>query len=266
MKRGLAIASPVRPNYGTYVLYKRRLLKLVNAMHKSVMYWVVRDYESHLPKEAVDAMPMSRLLQLLGQVTRRWQKAFNQASTLYAKAFTKDVAGRTDTAMKEALRASGMSIKFKPTKAMRDVARVTVKANAQLIRSIPQQYLGKVEGSILRSVQSGGDLKALTDDLTQNFGVARHRAILIARHQNAAATAAMHKVRQLELGIIKAVWAHSGGGHEPRPSHVKAGRDKVVYDVRKGWFDPHEQKYIQPGELINCGCYSRSIIPGLDTP
>src|SRR5208337_900610 len=24
------------------------------------------------------------------------------------------------------------------------------------------------------------------------------------------------------------------------------------FDIRKGWFDPHEQKWIQPGELINC--------------
>ena len=61
----------------------------------------------------------------------------------------------------------------------------------------------------------------------------------------------------LGFGIL-----HSAGGHDPRPSHVKAGKDKVVYSVTEGWWDPDEQKFVWPGTLINCKCTSRSIIPG----
>jgi hypothetical protein len=34
------------------------------------------------------------------------------------------------------------------------------------------------------------------------------------------------------------------------------------YDVNKGMWDPAVNRYIFPGEEINCRCSSRSIIPG----
>jgi hypothetical protein len=43
---------------------------------------------------------------------------------------------------------------------------------------------------------------------------------------------------------------------------VKAGRDRVVYDLDKGWFDPDEGKHILPGELVNCRCFARPVVKG----
>ncbi len=53
---------------------------------------------------------------------------------------------------------------------------------------------------------------------------------------------------------------HSHAGKEPRPTHVKM--DGKKYDVTKGMFDTAEKRFIFPGELINCRCISRSVIPG----
>jgi hypothetical protein len=52
---------------------------------------------------------------------------------------------------------------------------------------------------------------------------------------------------------------HSGGGKEPRRTHVKNSGKK--FNVAQGWFDPDKtvRKYIQPGELINCRCVSRPV-------
>ena len=72
----------------------------------------------------------------------------------------------------------------------------------------------------------------------------------------------MNRARQVELGIKEAVWIHSNAGETPRPTHLKAGRDRVRYDVSKGWWDPAVQEYILPGQLINCRCSSRSVIKG----
>ena len=55
---------------------------------------------------------------------------------------------------------------------------------------------------------------------------------------------------------------HSGGGKEPRPTHLAAGKRKQRYDVREGWYDPAVGKNIFPGELINCRCVSRPVIEG----
>jgi hypothetical protein len=39
--------------------------------------------------------------------------------------------------------------------------------------------------------------------------------------------------------------------------------DGKTYDVKKGMWDPTEKKYVLPGELINCRCFSRPVIEGL---
>ena len=71
----------------------------------------------------------------------------------------------------------------------------------------------------------------------------------------------MENVRRIELGITSAIWIHSGAGKEPRPSHVKAGADKLEFELSKGAYI--DGKYILPGTEINCRCVSRSIIKGL---
>jgi uncharacterized protein with gpF-like domain len=172
------------------------------------------------------------------------------------------MAQRTDAALRAILKKGGFAVKFRMTRAMNDVLRATIAEQVGLIRSIPEQYLAQVQGSVMRSVQAGRDLGTLAKELQAHYGVIKRRAAFIARDQNNKSTAMMTRVRQTELGIKRAEWRHSGGGKTPRPSHVKASRDRIQYDVDRGWFDPDEGRYIFPGELINCRCVARSIIPG----
>ena len=155
-------------------------------------------------------------------------------------------------------------MRFTLTRAANDVLQATTGANVALIKSIAQQHLADVEGLVMRSVAAGRDLGTLAKEIEARYGVTKRRAALISRHQNNLATATITRVRQESLGIKQAVWVHSHAGAHPRPSHVTAGAEKVVYDVATGWFDPDEGKYIRPGELINCRCVSRPIIPGFD--
>ena len=53
------------------------------------------------------------------------------------------------------------------------------------------QRITNVEGLVMRSVQTGRDLRQLTTDLQEQFGVTRRRAAFIARHQSNKATASM---------------------------------------------------------------------------
>ena len=66
----------------------------------------------------------------------------------------------------------------------------------------------------------------------------------------------MTNARQADLGIREAIWMHSHAGKKPRPEHVKM--DGKTYNITKGMWDR-----IFPGELINCRCTGRPIIPGL---
>jgi uncharacterized protein with gpF-like domain len=152
-----------------------------------------------------------------------------------------------------------MSVEVKFGRETRDALSAIIHENVALIRSIPEQYLTQVEGLVMRSVTAGRDLATLTSDLQQQYGVTRRRAQLISLDQNNKATGDIQRLQYLDMGIERAIWRHSHAGKEPRPSHV--ANDGNEYDVRQGWYDPHERKYIKPGELIRCRCFSQPILP-----
>lgn len=289
------ILRPVHPNVGLEMEYRRRLYLAIEQMHTSVMGRVSVDYRrepneqladsnynivghaggygnSHAVGYARDGLTVAPLLaqddrietflHTLRQLAGRWQARFDAMAQELAAYFSQSVATRSDYVLRAILKRGGIAIEWRPTPAQQEVLRAVVHENVSLIRSIPAHYLGQVEQSVMRSVQTGRDLKQLQDDIMKQFGVAKRRAALIARDQNNKATAALTRARQIEVGVTEAVWMHSGGGKHPRPSHVIAGRNRVHYDVRKGWFDPAERQWILPGQLINCRCVSRSVIKG----
>ncbi len=254
------VLRPLHPNVGVEMEYRRKLEKLINVMHKSIMWWVRVSFKQNEPEMAIDARPASVLRIVMNRLASRWLKKFDKAAIDLAKYFTDDVKARTDARMKRLLKDAGISVPFKMTAAQKDIAQATINANVSLIKSIPKQYLLQVEGIVMRSVQHGGDLHQLSNDLQKQFGVTKRRAEFIAHDQNNKATSAFTAARQRELGITEAVWMHSHAGKEPRPTHVKM--DGKKYDVTKGMFDTAEKRFIFPGELINCRCISRSVIPG----
>ena len=100
-------------------------------------------------------------------------------------------------------------------------------------------------------------MKEMTEAIAELYPAAKDRAALIARDQSNKANSVVNRTRQLELGITRAKWMHSHGGKEPRPDHLAA--DGKEYDIEKGCLISGE--YIQPGEMINCRCTSRPILP-----
>ena len=252
---------PLHPNAGTAAMYQKRLDKLIDDMNASVTYWIETRYRNNEPVLlAMDDLPVNELKRTIKELAKRWLKNFEEAAPKLADWFSLDVMERTDASLRAILRQGGFSVRFKMTRAMRETFNATRAQNVALIKSIPEQYLKNVEGAVMRSVQAGRDMGPLAKELQKNYGVTKKRAALIARTQNNLASGAMNRTRQIELGVTKAKWRHSGGGKEPRPTHV--ANNGKLYDVKKGWFDPHEKKWIFPGQLINCRCVSISVIPG----
>lgn len=262
-RRKVKTLRAIHPNVGITVDYRRRLLKLVDQMQASVDYWLTAAYKANEPAiMAMDAVPAAALQRAVRRMTKQWQRRFNEGADELASYFAKSVRNRNDRQLMSILKKAGYTVRFTTTPAMRDVMRATVEQNVQLIKSIPQQYLGQVQGAVMRSVQTGRDLHSLSKELTQKFGVTRRRAALISLDQNNKATSAMQKVRQVELGIKQGIWMHSHAGKEPRPTHL--ANDRKVFSVTDGWFDPDPKvrRHIMPGELINCRCTWKPIIRG----
>jgi SPP1 gp7 family putative phage head morphogenesis protein len=254
------VLTPVRPNVGIEVAYRKKLQALIAEMDNSVVYWLRAAYRANEPVMAQDRTPADELRDAIRKLAKRWQKNFDEAAPALAEYFAKSVAARSSGALKAILKKAGFAVEFKMTRAMRDIMAATVSQQVSLIKSIPSRYFTNIEGLVMRSVQTGRDLGQLTKDLQEQFGVTHRRAAFIARDQNNKATASMTRARQDELGLNEAIWVHSGGGKHPRPTHVAMHGKK--YDVNKGMWDSAVNRWIFPGEEINCRCISRSIIPG----
>jgi uncharacterized protein with gpF-like domain len=231
-------------------------------MSKSVVYWLQASYRANQPRIVQDETPADALKRSIKQLSKQWLARFDEAAEQLGDYFAQSVEQRSSAALRKILKDGGFSVEFRRTAAMRDIVDATVHQNVSLIKSIPRQYLDQVEGIVMRGVQTGRDLGDIAGELQARLGVTKQRAALIARDQNEKATAAFTRARHLEIGITEAIWVHSGAGREPRPTHVKAGREKVRFNVAEGWLDPAEGKHIQPGELINCRCVAKPVLKG----
>ena len=254
------ILAAVRPNAGLRAKYRKRLLALVEEMATSYRHWLEARWRANPPEMAADASPAKELERELRRLAKRWGKRFDEAAEEMAAYFAKASAARSDAAMRSILKRGGWSVKFKMTAPMRDVMNATIAENVGLIRSIPEQYHTEVVGLVMRSATAGRDLATLSDELSARYEITRRRAEFIARDQQNKMTANFTRVRQVEMGITEAVWLHSAGGRNPRPTHVRKSGKR--YDVQKGWWDPAVQEYIWPGILPNCRCVSKPVVKG----
>lgn len=219
--------------------------------------------ESFVVDMASDATPTKTLQRALEKWGAQWIQKFD----LMAQSLSLDFAARnqraTETAMMGSLKKAGFTVAFKTTRKSIEAYRVVAAEQVGLIKSIAQKYHSDIQTQVWQSVKRGADLKTLSKHLSDTYGVTRRRAALIARDQNAKAKATIEAVRHQELGIKQAIWMHSHAGKEPRPTHVKM--NNKIYDLDRGMWDSDEQKFVHPGELINCRCTMRPYIPGFET-
>lgn len=267
----------VHPNEGVREWYQRQLDELLNDAHidltlglsallmdtaaRSMFDTVNPDSMPPALRLATDANP-TKIERALAAWGKKWRLRFDKLSADIARKFAARNFRMTEAAMRSALKSAGFTVRFKPSKASIAAFKGTVAENVNLIRSIPQQYLTGVQSAVWSSVNRGADMASLSKALQRNYHSTRDRAALIARDQNAKAKATIENTRRQELGITQAIWQHSSAGKEPRRTHVAFNNQ--VFDLKRGMWDADEQEWVLPGQLINCRCTSRAIIPGID--
>lgn len=252
---------PLHPNAGIGQDYERRLLALVEQMHRSLYRWVLAAYRAGDPHLARDtAAPADSIRLAVSRLVRRWQRRFDKMGPGIAWHFATGTSKHSDSVLASALRDAGATIRMSETPATREAVKAAITENVALIRSVAQQHLQHVEVLVAQSVAAGRDVGELAQALEERYDLTRRRAAFIARDQNNKATAVIARARQLDLGLEQAIWMHSGGGKEPRPSHLAfSGK---IYSVRDGVILDGETCW--PGTQPNCRCVCRPVIPGFE--
>ena len=258
------VMPAIRPNAGIEAWYRRKLDNKIKEMQQSLVYWLTAEYrKAGFAQDAADGSGATTLLQnALQKQSRRWQWAFNRYANWLGRKLASRVLSNADSALASAVRQEGFTVKFTMTAEMSNAYQAVIGENVGLIKSIASEHLSEVEGLVMRSVARGRDIGTLTKDLQARYGITKRRAALIARDQNNKATSVMTAARQQALGITQGVWMHSHAGKTPRPDHVAANGKR--FDLNKGMWMPSENKFVMPGEDINCRCCWKSILPGFE--
>lgn len=250
------VLKPIQPNLGVEAAYRKSLKKLLRDMRADIQDTLDKHYPQGLAQDGL----FEGLQVALAALIHHWLNRLDKLAPQMAARFVGQSAQHTERAFQAALRDAGFTVRFRMTERQQAAFEAVLGGNVSLIRSIGQQYLGRVEESVWRSVNAGYDMAQLTRELRKDYGISERRAAFIARDQTNKAKAAMEKARRQELGITEAIWMHSHAGKEPRPSHVAANGKR--FNVNKGMY--LDGKWVQPGEEINCRCTSRAVIKGFN--
>ena len=134
--------------------------------------------------------------------------------------------------------------------------------NANLIKSIPEQYLKSVSNTVLSNMRTGLLPREVAKQLEDEYGVTQRRARFIARDQTAKVNGELTKQRQIDAGYEYFQWMTS---HDERVRHRHAEIARADVGYGPGvyrWDDlptSDEGTPIQPGSDYQCRCFARAV-------
>ena len=135
---------------------------------------------------------------------------------------------------------------------LEDILIATTRENVALIKSIPEEYLKKVEGIVFRGTIQGNTSTSMIKQLQKLNKSTTKRAKLIARDQTAKLNAALVEKRSKNLAVEEYIW-RTAGDERVRPNH--ASKNGKVFR----WDDPPKDTG-HPGQDIQCRCVAQVII------
>lgn len=256
----------IHASAAVHAWYFEELSKQIDKMQWEISVELLAIYGQIIKPELAHDAPRNPSL-LLRRALRKWGglwvSRFDDLSLDLGKKFASKSFSITQTQLRAALKDAGFTVKFAPTPGSAAAYQAVVAEQVNLIKSIPAEYLKSVESQVWTSVMKGGDMHELSVKLRKSYGISRDRAAFIARDQNNKAKAIIEQARRQELGIVKAVWQHSAGGKVPRKTHVALSGK--AYIISQGAYDSDVGEYVLPGQLPNCRCTSRAVIPAFET-
>ena len=255
--------------------YVAALELLVKQMTRETKKQLVRLFKGEISDDffksqekltAMDASLASQARILLNSLSRTFEEFFNLKATSLAKTMVEGATKTSASTVQESLKklTGGLTLKTSiVSSGQEEVSTALISENVNLIKSIPQEYLKDVTGSVMRSITTGQGIADLIPSLEKYEGITYRRAKNIALDQTRKAYNTINRQKLLNNGVKQFEWGHSGGSLHPRESHIDiAGKIFSFEHIREEQAAlgvPQVDRGL-PGEPINCKCYMRPII------
>lgn len=264
-REGLFKGNPLNVNHAAVVKYQTKLERLIDEMTREVE----REFNALLKKPSAkklftqDDVFTTAASRLFDRLRKKFTIVFGDKAAPLSESMGASVDKSSKSMLHNSLEVAtgGLSIKtsIKSQKA-KEAINASVKQSVSLIKTIPSQYFQKIEGAVMRSVQSGGGDRASIFGEIQSLGVVtKKRAAFIAQDQTRKATSAINAARMKDLSIKQFKWDHSGGGKHPRKLHQQY--DGQIFEVdNPPIIDERTGERGFPGQCPNCRCRMTPVI------
>lgn len=135
-----------------------------------------------------------------------------------------------------------------------DEIAAAVERNVSLIKGLSADLERRTGETVWREYLKQTPRREIGGMLSEQLGIGRTRANLIAKDQTLKLAAQLNQERQEQVGITQYVW-RTAQDERVRPTHAE--RDGKIYE----W---ENEDQIKPGEEINCRCTAQAYLPPIE--
>lgn len=240
----------------TQIQYNRKLQQIVKLVRDDVNAELVPLVKQQAPEYVADGWS-DIIAAALRRLLSRWTSPFAQKQA-------QDIAAQfVRTSLDDNLRRSrsvGIDL-YGGNQELQDYMSAAAFQNANLIKSIPVQYLEQVQNIVVGNMRQGMRPSYIEQQLVKQFGVTTRRAKLIARDQTSKIQGEMNRIRQVNSGLEYFQWVTSHD-ERVRHSHTVAGDKVTAYG--KGVYKWSDLPIVDgvptfPGQPINCRCIAKPV-------
>ena len=141
-----------------------------------------------------------------------------------------------------------------------------VEDNVALIKTIPQESLGRMRQIVLEGYRNGETTTAIVKQIQRTYSVDRRHAQLLARDQIAKLNGDITQQQQQDAGVVEYVWSTSGDSRV-RPSHAALNHKRFRWDDPPV-VDEKTGRRCHPGKDYQCRCCALPVfnIKTVDLP
>lgn len=239
----------------TQIQYNRKLQQIVKLVRDDVNAELVPLVKQQAPEYVADGWP-DIIAAALRRLLARWTSPFAQKQAQdIAEQF---VRASLDDNLRRS-RSVGIDL-YGGNQELQDYLQAAAFQNAQLIKSIPAQYLEQVQNIVVGNMRQGMRPSYIEGELVKQFGITSRRAKLIASDQHAKIQGEMNKIRQTNSGIEFFTWVTSQD-ERVRHSHVEVAKRDIGFGP--GVFRWDDLPIVDgvptfPGQPIRCRCVARA--------
>lgn len=271
--------KPVYAPYAMQLQYRKELYALIEGMDKDFRT-ILKIYRKKQNEIAMDdAMLSTDIQDKILKLSKRWQTRFNDYADKNAKKRVEKTLKQSDsqliTVLAAFFTAQGLSEILKTkTESLIQVMKVNTAENVSLIKSIPEQYIKRIQTMVTNIINGAGSWVDLRHEIIKSKDITLRRAKMIARDQTNKVFNAITLRRFEQLGITKVRWKHSHADKEPRHYHITQwdgesgkkdgnpnGLDGYIFELdNPPIIDKKTGQRGFPGTLINCSCMMIPVI------